>query len=197
MMSADRRAVRLAAEVGDVDRDAAAGLELASALGEHLAEHLEVLEVDAGMWPSPSSSSYALPAKYGGEVTTRATEPSASASIDPRVAAPRTVRRLVERRPSSSVESSGRRSGRRSAEASWLSRLADAEVRRGRGPSLPHRSPPTLGSWQATSHCWVDRTYVRSPASAVTTSVLGKPRRDERLVARRRLDATIARCRPG
>ena len=41
-------AIRLAAEVGDVDRDAAAGLELAHALGEHLGEHLEVLEVRAG-----------------------------------------------------------------------------------------------------------------------------------------------------
>ena len=38
-------AVRLAAEVGDVDGDAAARLELADALGEHVGEHLEVLEV--------------------------------------------------------------------------------------------------------------------------------------------------------
>ena len=38
-------AVRLAAEVGDVDRDAPAGLELADALGEHVGEQLEVLEV--------------------------------------------------------------------------------------------------------------------------------------------------------
>ena len=41
-------AVRLAAEVGDVDRDAAAGFERAGALGEHVLEQLEVLAVRAG-----------------------------------------------------------------------------------------------------------------------------------------------------
>ena len=40
-------AVRLAAEVGDVHRDAAARLELARALGEHVGEQLEVLDVRA------------------------------------------------------------------------------------------------------------------------------------------------------
>ena len=39
------RAVRLAAEVGDVDRDAPARLELGDALGEDVLEHREVLEV--------------------------------------------------------------------------------------------------------------------------------------------------------
>ena len=38
-------AVGLAAEVGDVDGDASAGLEGAHALGEHVGQHLEVLEV--------------------------------------------------------------------------------------------------------------------------------------------------------
>ena len=40
-------AVRLAAEVGDVDRDPAAGLEHAHAFGEHVVQQLEVLEVRA------------------------------------------------------------------------------------------------------------------------------------------------------
>ena len=40
-------AVRLAAEVRDVHRDAPARLELARALGEHVGEHLEVLDVRA------------------------------------------------------------------------------------------------------------------------------------------------------
>ena len=38
-------AVGLAPEVGDVDSDATAGFELAHALGEHVGEHLQVLEV--------------------------------------------------------------------------------------------------------------------------------------------------------
>ena len=38
-------AIRLAAQVGDVDGDAAAGLELAHAFGEHVGEHLQVVEV--------------------------------------------------------------------------------------------------------------------------------------------------------
>ena len=45
---AGKRAVGLAAEVGDVDRDATAGLEDPAALGEHVAEHREVLDVRAG-----------------------------------------------------------------------------------------------------------------------------------------------------
>ena len=40
-------AIGLAPEVGDVDRDAAAGLELANALGEHVVQQLEVLDVRA------------------------------------------------------------------------------------------------------------------------------------------------------
>ena len=43
-----QRAVGLAAEVGDVDRDAAARLELLDALGEHVLEHREVLDVGGG-----------------------------------------------------------------------------------------------------------------------------------------------------
>ena len=39
------RAVRLAAEVGHVDRDAPARLELVDALGEDVVEHLEVVDV--------------------------------------------------------------------------------------------------------------------------------------------------------
>ena len=42
------RPVRPAAEVGDVHGDATAGLERADALGEHLGEHLEVLQVGPG-----------------------------------------------------------------------------------------------------------------------------------------------------
>ena len=41
-------AVRLAAEVGDVDGDSSAGLERAHALGEHVGQHLEVFEVRGG-----------------------------------------------------------------------------------------------------------------------------------------------------
>ena len=41
-------AVRLAAEVGDIDGDAASGLERAHALGEDVREHLQVLEVGGG-----------------------------------------------------------------------------------------------------------------------------------------------------
>ena len=42
---------------------------------------VEVVEVVAGMWPSPSASSYSLPAKYGGEVTTSATELDSTADM--------------------------------------------------------------------------------------------------------------------
>ncbi|MEZ5250691.1 MAG: hypothetical protein R2713_16225 [Ilumatobacteraceae bacterium] len=42
------------------------------------------------MPPSPSASSYALPAKYGGEVTTRATELSATSCMSR--ASPTTIR---------------------------------------------------------------------------------------------------------
>ena len=40
-----QRSIRPATEVGDVDGDAAAGLEHAHALGEHVAQHLQVLEI--------------------------------------------------------------------------------------------------------------------------------------------------------
>ncbi len=42
------RPIRLAAEVRDVHRDPAAGLEHPSALGEHVAQHLQVVEVGGG-----------------------------------------------------------------------------------------------------------------------------------------------------
>ena len=41
-------AIRAAAEVGDVDRDPAAGFERARRLGEHVAQHREVLDVVGG-----------------------------------------------------------------------------------------------------------------------------------------------------
>ena len=37
---------------------------------------------DAGMPSAPSSSSYCLPAKYGGDVTTRATDDGCTRSIE-------------------------------------------------------------------------------------------------------------------
>src|SRR5262249_22489110 len=48
---AGERPVRLATEVGDVQGDAAAGLEHPAALGEDVTEHREVLEVGAGHVP--------------------------------------------------------------------------------------------------------------------------------------------------
>jgi hypothetical protein len=43
-----QRPVRLAAQIGDVDGDATTGLELGDALGEHVLEHREVLDVGGG-----------------------------------------------------------------------------------------------------------------------------------------------------
>ena len=48
---AGQGAVRLAAEVRHVDRDAPAGLEHPPALGEHVAQHLQVLEIRTGRAP--------------------------------------------------------------------------------------------------------------------------------------------------
>jgi hypothetical protein len=45
---AGQRAVRLAAEVRHVDRDAPAGLEHTPAFGEHVAQHRQVLEIRPG-----------------------------------------------------------------------------------------------------------------------------------------------------
>ena len=58
---------------------ASTGLELVEALAEDVVQHPEVrVRSRPGHVPTPSTASYSLPAKYGGEVTTRATELSAT-----------------------------------------------------------------------------------------------------------------------
>ena len=75
-----QRAVGLATEVGDVDRDAPAGLERADALGEDRLQHLQVLEIASlvcGL--RRARSRRPCPRSTGGEVTTSETDEAADA----------------------------------------------------------------------------------------------------------------------
>ncbi len=102
-----QRAIRLAAEVRDVDRDAAAGLELACALGEHLGEHLEVLEVRAGHALALELLLVVLAREVRRRRDDERDRPSSSSSIDR--ASPHTNGSAISfgGGTSSSVESSG------------------------------------------------------------------------------------------
>ena len=80
MTSADSERYGLRPRLATLTAMRPPGSSFAHALGEHVVEQLEVLDVRAGTPPAPSSSSYCLPAKYGGDVTTRATESSGMSS---------------------------------------------------------------------------------------------------------------------
>ncbi len=134
-----QRAIGLAAEVRDVDRDAAAGLELARALGEHLGEHLEVLEVRAGH----ALSLELLLVVLAREVRRRRDDQRDRSIVElvhgSRVATDEGVGDLFRRRD---VVIRGELGGLEAfIEGSRVVALAAAypEVRRSRRPSLPHR----------------------------------------------------------